>query len=158
MSARDVSPSPATGRRDPLLLDSQLCFKFYAASNLVNRLYAPVLSQLGLTYPQYLAMLVLWECDDQTVGALAARLYLDSGTITPLMKRLESAGLVSRMRDPADERRVRIRLTQAGRDLREAARSVPAIMLAGQDEDRVDALRETLGEMVDTLAAMQAAR
>ena len=92
---------------NPLLLDLQVCFPLYAATNLLNRLYGPVLRELGLTYPQYLVMLVLWEEQPQTVGALGARLYLDSGTLTPLLKRMEAAGLVSRTRDPEDERRYR---------------------------------------------------
>ena len=92
---------------DPLLLDRQVCFPLYAATNLLNRLYGPVLRPLGLTYPQYLVMLVLWEEEPQTVGALGARLYLDSGTLTPLLKRMEAAGLVSRTRDAEDQRRLR---------------------------------------------------
>ena len=95
---------------DPLLLDRQVCFPLYAATNLLNRLYGPVLKPLGLTYPQYLVMLVLWEEEPQTVGSLGARLYLDSGTLTPLLKRMEAAGLVSRTRDADDERRVLIGL------------------------------------------------
>ena len=99
---------------NPLLLDLQVCFPLYAATNLLNRLYGPVLRELGLTYPQYLVMLVLWEEQPQTVGALGARLYLDSGTLTPLLKRMETAGLVTRTRDPEDDRRVMIGLTTRG--------------------------------------------
>ncbi|HWA61253.1 MAG TPA: MarR family transcriptional regulator, partial [Caulobacteraceae bacterium] len=99
---------------DPLRLDLQVCFPLYAATNLIGRLYRPVLAQLGLTYPQYLVMLVLWEGAPQTVGSLGARLYLDSGTLTPLLKRMEAAGLVIRRRDAEDERRVRIALTEKG--------------------------------------------
>ena len=91
-------------RDDPLLLDRQICFPLYAATNLLNRRYGPVLRPLGLTYPQYLVMLVLWEEEPQTVGGLGARLYLDSGTLTPLLKRMEAAGHVTRSRDPDDER------------------------------------------------------
>src|ERR1700761_624923 len=104
---------------DPLRLDRQVCFPLYAASNLINRLYRPVLGKLGLTYPQYLVMLVLWEQEPQTVGGLGGRLYLDSGTLTPLLKRMEAAGLVVRQRDTQDERRVQIALTDKGRALRE---------------------------------------
>ena len=91
-------------RDDPLLLDRQICFPLYAATNLLNRRYGPVLRPLGLTYPQYLVMLVLWEEEPQTVGGLGTRLYLDSGTLTPLLKRMEAAGHVTRSRDPDDER------------------------------------------------------
>ena len=111
--------------RDPLLLDRQVCFPLYAATNLLSRLYGPVLRELGLTYPQYLVMLVLWEKEPQTVGSLGARLYLDSGTLTPLLKRMEAAGLVRRTRDPEDERRVVIELTESGKILRNQAVYVP---------------------------------
>lgn len=110
---------------DPLALERQICFKLYAASNLVTRMYRPLLNKLGITYPQYLVMLVLWESDPQTVSALGTRLYLDSGTLTPLLKRLEVAGLVVRRRDEEDERRVLIGLTEAGRALRESVCLIP---------------------------------
>ncbi len=117
-----------------LQLDNQLCFKLYAASRAVIRAYKPMLDQLGLTYPQYLAMLVLWEWQQQppalpTVKALGERLLLDSGTLTPLLKRLEASGLLERLRDAQDERRVRIALTDAGRALRSAAEKIPACVL-----------------------------
>ena len=112
-----------------LQLDSQLCFKLYAASRAVIRGYKPMLDRLGLTYPQYLVMLVLWEGDGVTVSALGERLYLDSGTLTPLLKRLEASGLIARLRDAEDERRVRISLTPAGRLLRDAAESIPPCVL-----------------------------
>lgn len=143
---------------DPLLLDRQICFPLYAASNLINRLYGPVLSPLGLTYPQYLVMLVLWEEQPQSVGALGARLYLDSGTLTPLLKRLEVAGLVTRRRDPSDERRVLIRLTAEGAALRERAIHVPETLMKGKDPTGVDALRDGLRDLVHALAQHGAAR
>lgn len=108
-------------------LDRQVCFGLYAASNLVTRLYRPLLAELGLTFPQYLAMMVLWESEPQTVSAIGQRLHLDSGTLTPLLKRLEAGGLVLRRRDEADERRVLISLTDAGRALREPARRVSEV-------------------------------
>ena len=108
-----------------LHLDQQLCFPLYAAGNLLTRLYRPLLQPLGLTYPQYLVMLVLWEQQPCSVNALGARLLLDSGTLTPLLKRMEAAGLVTRQRDAADERRVLVGLTTAGLALREAAQAVP---------------------------------
>ncbi|OWK33683.1 MarR family winged helix-turn-helix transcriptional regulator [Sphingomonas dokdonensis] len=143
---------------DPLLLDRQICFPLYAASNLINRLYGPVLSPLGLTYPQYLVMLVLWEEQPQSVGALGARLYLDSGTLTPLLKRLETAGLVTRRRDPSDERRVLIRLTAEGMALRERAIRVPETLMNGKDPAGIDALRAGLRDLVDGLAQHGATR
>ena len=113
-----------------LLLDNQLCFKLYAASRAVIRAYKPMLDELGLTYPQYLVMLVLWEEDGPTVSVLGERLSLDSGTLTPLLKRMESAGLLQRQRDAQDERRVRIALTPAGQALRAQAEAIPACILA----------------------------
>lgn len=101
----------------PPRLDDQLCFALYAASRAMVRSYGPLLKELGLTYPQLLVMMVLWEQDDLSVSQLGERLRLDSGTLTPLLKRMEKQGLVSRQRDPADERRVRVTLTQQGRDL-----------------------------------------
>ncbi len=138
---------------DPLLLDRQLCFPLYAATNLLNRLYGPVLKPLGLTYPQYLVMLVLWEEEPQTVGSLGARLYLDSGTLTPLLKRMEAAGLVSRTRDAGDERRVLIGLTERGRALRADALHVPGTIAGGRSSEEIDALRENVRQLVAMLAA-----
>ena len=110
---------------DPLQLDSMLCFAVYAASHAFTRFYKPRLDALGLTYPQYLAFLVLWEQDGLTVKALGDKLFLDSGTITPLIKRLEARALVRRQRDDQDERLVRIFLTEEGRGLREKALAIP---------------------------------
>jgi DNA-binding MarR family transcriptional regulator len=110
----------------PPRLDQQLCFALYSAVNRVTRLYRPVLAALGLTYPQYLAMLALWERSPRTVGALGEALDLDSGTVTPLLKRLEKQNLVRRRRDPSDERRVIVELTEAGQALRARAAEVPA--------------------------------
>jgi DNA-binding MarR family transcriptional regulator len=109
-----------------LLLDNQLCFALYSASLAMTKLYKPLLDELGLTYPQYLAMLVLWERDGLMVSELGERLFLDSGTLTPLLKRLEAAGLVSRIRDVGDERRVHITLTGTGRKLKSRATRIPA--------------------------------
>ena len=113
---------------DHLLLDQQLCFALYAASRSVTGLYRPLLEPLGLTYPQYLVMLVLWEQDGLTVRELGQRLLLDSGTLTPLLKRLQAAGLVDRQRRVEDEREVDIRFTAAGLALREQASAVPQCM------------------------------
>ena len=112
-------------RNAGLLLDNQLCFALYSASLAMTKLYKPLLAELGLTYPQYLVMLVLWERDGVMVSELSDRLYLDSGTLTPLLKRLEAALLLVRVRDVADERRVHITLTAAGRKLKAKAALVP---------------------------------
>ena len=108
-----------------LALDHQLCFALYAASLAMTKLYKPLLTPLKLTYPQYLVMLVLWETDGLTVSQVGERLALDSGTLTPLLKRLETAKVIQRLRDAADERRVLLQLTSAGRALRARAESVP---------------------------------
>ena len=106
-------------------LDRQLCFALYSSSLVMTKLYKPVLGALGLTYPQYLVLLVLWETDAIGVGELGERLYLDSGTLTPLLKRMEAAGLLARARAVGDERRVIVTLTAAGRALRRRAEGVP---------------------------------
>ena len=143
------SPSPAA-----LRLDHQLCFALYSASLAMTKLYKPLLDAIGLTYPQYLAMLVLWEQDGPTVSELGERLSLDSGTLTPLLKRMEAAGLVQRQRDPQDERRVRIALTSAGQALRAQAEPIPACILARSHlplsevqalTHQIQALRDSLG-------------
>lgn len=110
---------------DPLALDRQVCFALYAASRAVTAAYRPLLEPLGLTYPQYLVMLVLWERGTLPVGDIGAALHLDSGTLSPLVKRLEAAGLVERRRSSDDERRVLVAPTAAGRELRERAVEIP---------------------------------
>lgn len=136
-----------------LLLDNQLCFALYSTSLAMTKLYKPLLDELGLTYPQYLAMLVLWEKDGLTVSELGERLFLDSGTLTPLLKRLETSGLVSRLRDVEDERRVHISLTAAGRKLKSRAASIPGCILSASQcsipelvalTQQVQALRQRL--------------
>src|SRR5579864_3501147 len=109
----------------PLLLGNQICFAVYSATHAFNRVYKPLLDRLGLTYPQYLVMLVLWERDGVPVKDIGQRLYLDSGTLTPLLKRLEQAGLVKRTRSVEDERQVLVALTAHGQTLKEKARAVP---------------------------------
>lgn len=110
---------------DLLTLDRQMCFALYSASLAMTKLYKPLLTELGLTYPQYLVMLVLWEQDGVRVSTLKDRLYLDYGTLTPLVKRLETHGLVMRKRSPEDERQVIVRLTERGRKLRDSAGPIP---------------------------------
>ena len=114
----------------PLLLGNQLCFAIYSTAHAFNRVYKPLLDRLGLTYPQYLVMLVLWERDGVPVKDIGERLFLDSGTLTPLLKRLEAAQLIKRTRSTADERLVLIALTSQGQALREKARTVPQSILA----------------------------
>ena len=113
-----------------LQLDNQLCFALYSTSLAMTKLYKPMLEEMGLTYPQYLAMLVLWEQDGLTVSELGERLYLDSGTLTPLLKRMESAGLLSRLRAVQDERRVHITLTAEGRKLKAKAAKIPGCIMS----------------------------
>ena len=133
-----------------LALDKQLCFALYSASLAMTKVYKPLLAPLGLTYPQYLVMLALWEQDAQSVSQLGDKLALDSGTLTPLLKRLEAQGRLSRERDAGDERRVIVRLTGAGRQLKIAARSVPrAIGRASGCE---------LGEIVELTRQLTAVR
>src|SRR5437868_466114 len=117
----DTTTQRADKPADWLKLDLQLCFALYSTSLAMTKLYKPLLAPLGLTYPQYLALLVLWERDGLTVSELGERLFLDSGTLTPLLKRLESAGLISRLRAQDDERRVHITLTADGRQLKSRA-------------------------------------
>jgi DNA-binding MarR family transcriptional regulator len=112
-----------------LRLDNQICFAVYSAAHAFNRVYKPLLDRLGLTYPQYLVMLVLWERDGVRLKDIGERLFLDSGTLTPLLKRLETAGLVKRTRSSEDERQVKIALTAQGQALKDKARSVPLSIL-----------------------------
>lgn len=134
---------------DMLLLSQQLCFALYSTAHAFNRAYKPLLAPLDLTYPQYLVMLVLWEADDLTVKEIGARLQLDSGTLTPLLKRLESAHLVERLRDTVDERQVRIKLTENGRALRKKAEGIPKKMaqVVGRPIPDIIALREELSQL-----------
>ena len=111
-------------------LDELLCFGIYAADHAFNRVYKQLLDDLNVTYPQYLVMVLLWERDDQTVGELGSRLFLESNTLTPLLKRLEALCYITRRRDPSDERQVRISLTEAGAALRAKAATVPACIQA----------------------------
>ncbi|HUR89759.1 MAG TPA: MarR family transcriptional regulator [Ramlibacter sp.] len=141
---------------DPLLrLDNQLCFALYSASLAMTKLYKPLLDELGLTYPQYLAMLVLWETDGVTVSGLGERLSLDSGTLTPLLKRLEAAGWVARIRDVKDERRVHITLTAAGRRMKQRAQKIPACIMEATQCSLPEVIRLTheLRDLRRSLAA-----
>ncbi|AZC27796.1 MarR family winged helix-turn-helix transcriptional regulator [Pseudomonas sessilinigenes] len=146
---------------DSLKLDSQLCFKLYAASRAVVRGYKPMLDRLGLTYPQYLVMLVLWEWHAQppplpTVKALGERLALDSGTLTPLLKRLEQLQLVQRRRSGRDEREVHLSLSEAGLALREQVPPLKAALLcdSGVDLDNLGQLRDGLDRLLQQIRAL----
>jgi len=138
-------------------LDSQLCFSLYAASLAVNRTYKPLLDRLGITYPQYLVLLTLWEADGRTVGAVAGRLGLESSTVTPLVKRLEAAGLVTRTRNPEDERQVQVRLTAPGAALQEECGCLAEALVerSGMTGKRLAALNENVQALRDALTERQ---
>ena len=123
-------PAPETSATPALLLDNQLCFALYSASLAMTKVYKPLLEALGLTYPQYLVMLLLWEQDEVSVSALGERLYLDSGTLTPLLKRMQVSGWLVRNRSLQDERRVLVSLTEAGRQLKVKAATVPGCVVS----------------------------
>lgn len=135
---------------ETLKLDHFLCFAVYSANHAFNRVYKPILDRLGLTYPQFIAMVTLWSEDGLTVGQIGERVLLETNTLTPLLKRLESAGLVRRMRDSTDERQVRIFLTDKGRALRAQADSVPSEIGACLDRDT-----QSIAELTDELTRMR---
>jgi len=167
MAARNSSNASAKALagipvRELLRLDNQLCFALYSASLTMTKVYKPLLKALGLTYPQYLAMLVLWERDGVMVSELGQRLFLDSGTLTPLLKRMETQGLVRRERSAEDERQVLVHLTSAGVKLKQRAQEVPAEILrasqctlgeVGELTKRVQKLRGGLEQSAEAAAA-----
>jgi DNA-binding MarR family transcriptional regulator len=140
----------ATAVTDPLALERQVCFALAVASRSVIALYRPVLEPMGLTHPQYLVMLALWEREPRSVSELAQLLALDPGTLSPLLRRLESSGLVDRRRDPADERVLQVTLTAAGRALRARAEQVPAAIVErlGVDVSELEELHVTLTRVI----------
>jgi DNA-binding MarR family transcriptional regulator len=144
---KDRRQEPSTSV--PLDLGEFLCFAIYSASHAFNRVYQPLLDKIGLTYPQFIAMIVLWEDDGQTVGELGQRLFLQSNTLTPLLKRLETLGYIKRSRDPADERQVRINLTEAGRKLRPRALRIPEYVrdATGLEGEQVRRLTREIGAL-----------
>ena len=146
-------------RDDPLLLSNQVCFALYSAQHAMTRVYRRLLDELGLIYPQYLVMLLLWEADGRSVKELGDRLGLDSGTLTPLLKRLEAQSLVRRTRDAADERVVRIHLTAQGSALKDKAACVPAGVLAasGRTPAELGTMREDLRRLRAALDAAERA-
>jgi len=156
--------APASSRRSrrtpegSLRLDDQLCFALYAASRAVTQRYRPLLDELGLTYPQYLVMLALWEHGPTTVKGLGEALQLDYGTLSPLLKRLAAADLVERRRRSEDERSVEITLTEAGRELRTRAADIPQVIVDSYnlDADDFTALRDTLRALADSVGGSTA--
>ena len=137
----------------PLPLDFQLCFSLYGASMAVLRAYKPMLDELGITYPQYLVLHALWEQDGRTVGAIAERLGLESSNVTPLVKRLEAAGLVRRQRSKADERQVQVHVTQAGQALRNQCSCLGEALIAqsGMTLKRLDAINKEVQALRNAL-------
>ena len=133
----------------PLKLDSFLCFAVYSVNHAFNRVYKPLLDRLKLTYPQYLAMAILWERDDQTVGSLGEKLFLESSTLTPMLKRLEALKYISRIRDRDDERQVRVCLSKTGLALREKAQEIPACIIeaTGLNPEGVAKLKEEITKL-----------
>jgi DNA-binding MarR family transcriptional regulator len=141
---------------ESLLLDNQLCFALHSTSLLMTKVYKPLLQALGLTYPQYLAMMVLWEEDGLTVGEISNRLLTDPGSLTPLLKRLEAEGLLSRTRSREDERVVVVELTDAGRALRDKAMDIPQCILGASGLD-IEQLRKLQGDLLALRKNLQVA-
>jgi MarR family transcriptional regulator, organic hydroperoxide resistance regulator len=136
-----------------LALDKQFCFALYSASLAMTKTYKPLLDKIGLTYPQYLVMLVLWQEDKLLVKSIGEKLFLDSGTLTPLLKRLEASGNIVRIRDQEDERQVRITLTREGRALKRRAQDIPTQMIcaSGRSQHALGDLRRQLALIRDEL-------
>lgn len=142
---------------DPLSLDAQLCFAIYSAAHAFTAAYKPFLEPLGLTYPQYLVLIVLWGGDGISVGEIGGKLHLDSGTLTPILKRMERAGLIRRSRNPDNERQLKVELTPKGRALREQVRPAreQVVCALGGDEAPIAKLRAELMQMTHQLRAAQ---
>lgn len=153
----DLACAPVSGLSRSVALDQFLCFSLYSANHAMTRVYRPLLQSLGLTYPQYLAMVVLWEKNDQLVGDIGARLHLESNTMTPLLKRLESLGLVSRERSQKDERQVRVKLTRKGHALKQKTNDFASCILAasGISVDALIDLQQRISELRDNLLESQ---
>lgn len=134
---------------DAILLQNQICFPLYALSKEITKLYRPLLEALDITYPQYLVMMVLWEKDEQSVSDIGEKLSLDSGTLTPLLKRLESKSLINRVRNKKDERVVEISLTENGQNLKLQACSIPTAMMEKMNVDTNEL--HNLKQMIDAL-------
>lgn len=148
---------------EQLKLENQICFPVYAASRLITRQYQPLLEELGITYPQYLVLMVLWEDDGITVNEIAQKLILNTNTITPLLKRLEAQGLLDRKRSGEDERKVIVSLTERGRKMQDTAAGIPARLVESMDAGSMDMqeviqLRDTLNGMIDSMLASRLER
>ncbi len=141
---------------EPLMLNNQLCFALHSTSLLMTKVYKPLLQALGLTYPQYLAMMVLWEEDGLTVGEISSRLLTDPGSLTPLLKRLEAEGLLSRTRNREDERVVVVELTTAGRALQDKAMGIPQCIL-GASGLELEQLRKLQADLIVLRSNLQSA-
>ncbi|AVB15872.1 MULTISPECIES: MarR family winged helix-turn-helix transcriptional regulator [Pseudomonas syringae group] len=148
MSAEENPAHAAPADCDSLLLDNQLCFALYSTSLMMTKVYKPLLQALGLTYPQYLAMMVLWEKDGLTVGDVSTRLLTDPGSLTPLLKRLEGEGFISRTRSKEDERVVLLHLTEQGRALQHQALSIPGCILSASSLN-MERLRDLQTQLLD---------
>jgi DNA-binding MarR family transcriptional regulator len=152
-----MPPDPQRNKAvpDPIPLENQLCFSLYATTIAINRAYKPMLDALGITYPQYLVLSVLWEEDGRTITAIADRLALEPSTITPLVKRLEAAGFVGRLRNPADERQVHVRLTAKGKALRADTKCLADTLLerSGMTADQIIALNRRVQSLRDALVS-----
>jgi MarR family transcriptional regulator, organic hydroperoxide resistance regulator len=151
------APPPPPPEDEYLKLENQICFPLYAAARLMVSAYRPLLADFDITYPQYLVLLVLWENDGLSVGEIGERLLLDSGTLTPVLKRLQTQGLVERSRNAGDDRIVENRLTAKARDMKKNAVRVPIDLVcrSGMGMEELDRLRKTLHELIVTLQKMQ---
>lgn len=154
MNADNEISSQTSEPCDDLQLDSQVCFALYSTSLLMTKVYKPLLQAVGLTYPQFLAMIVLWEQDGLTVGEISTRLLTDPGSLTPLLKRLEAEGLLSRTRSREDERVVIVQLTEQGRALRERAKEIPRCILNASGQS-LEHLRQLQATLVDVRSHLQ---
>src|SRR5512133_1354908 len=142
---------------DQLKLENQLCFPFYAASRLITREYQPYLDKLGITYPQYLVLLILWETDGVSVNDISGKLILNTNTVTPLLKRMEKQGLITRTRSGHDERKVIVNLTDSGQKMKRPAASIPEKLAAGifsgaMTPDDIARLKERLNSIIGYLS------
>lgn len=155
MKKKRETPAPGSPATGPAVLDHSLCFAVYSAGLAFNRVYKPILEPLGLTYPQYLVMVALWEAEGQTVSELGEHLFLESNTLTPLLKRLEAAGMITRARDREDERQVRVWLTGKGRKVLEDASCVPGKILeaTGLTVEQLSKLQRAISGLRDNLRA-----
>ena len=154
MTADEGPKTAGAGSCDTLLLDNQLCFALYSTSLLMTKVYKPLLQELNLTYPQYLAMLVLWERDGLTVGEVSSKMLTDPGSLTPLLKRLEAEGLITRTRSKEDERVVQLRLTEQGKGLHGKARKIPHCILAASGIS-MEQLRDLQQDLVGLRSNLQ---